>query len=912
MMESGITSNGPRRIIMIESGKYQYAEVEIDQGVHLVGGNNTGKTTLISTLQFLYIDNERSFKFSKDLARSRRYYFKNQYSYILFECQTSNGYMVVGVRGTSSMGTGDHERFIYNGSYRKDHYFNDDDTVKKGDEVKMLLSERGYRILKPSDIQSLLTGHGAAVGPGLNLLPIKDTGGYKKFRGMYKNLLELSNIGQDEVKSALIETCGSTLTVKNGIDFQKDYANTYHEIQKVYRETEAIKKAGKTIQESQKQYERVEEARTEMAAGYEIIKNEFRALQKKNTKDIEEIKESIDEEIDTQETLSGEINLLNDKIGVLNQNIGAKNKELELLNEARNQFKDYLPDIQRPIIEDLRQKILTIENDLARIKVEDLAVIKNRLAKRRPKYDELQRRLKNFDETFAKMLCDDFTEEELSKTFAVLNKNLLGRNIKDGSIEVKDVEGVKSKIRTILSRIKNGVYDDNSLRIVLKGIEPSDISQFFKMDELVNEMEAVKSEIDRDTKTLDIAQEQEDLKNKKNGLEKELSPLEKKHNDYVAFKGKESSIEPLEKEVKTLEKNKKEKEEELKEKGDILNKSKEKARKQQAKIEGIEKGEKALWERITRLRRPDPDWKIPEEYELLEYDLEQLINDHTTYDNQEQNENSILQANLDFIEITLGPSFHYDTQKEYLEYLHDELKNLDNKEQTVSELWKSALNGLNTELSGIQKDVETVAAQAKKINKALARIQISDLAGLKIQVNKNSQITDYINNLRKKAMNSPLLEYADSRQSSQPFQQLQNWLSEQGKIEVSDLFSLDFEIEKIDGEKEVYSSLTNVESNGTTITIKVLVNLMLMRGLFDNKQAENTLIPFYLDEVTSLDLDNARAVTQQAVNLGFTPIIASPSSAHIVNKIYQLEGGKKEGLYVSGNNMMDIEEKETF
>ncbi len=48
--------NGPIRLVLLHSGKYDYAEVEIDVPLHLVGPNNVGKTSLIAALQFLYID----------------------------------------------------------------------------------------------------------------------------------------------------------------------------------------------------------------------------------------------------------------------------------------------------------------------------------------------------------------------------------------------------------------------------------------------------------------------------------------------------------------------------------------------------------------------------------------------------------------------------------------------------------------------------------------------------------------------------------------------------------------------------------------------------------------------------------------------------------------------------------------
>ena len=51
--------NGPQKLILIRAGRYDYAEVELSGSLQIVGPNNTGKTTLINTLQFLYLDDRR-------------------------------------------------------------------------------------------------------------------------------------------------------------------------------------------------------------------------------------------------------------------------------------------------------------------------------------------------------------------------------------------------------------------------------------------------------------------------------------------------------------------------------------------------------------------------------------------------------------------------------------------------------------------------------------------------------------------------------------------------------------------------------------------------------------------------------------------------------------------------------------
>ena len=95
-------ANSPQRLILIHSGRYDYAEVELRGSLQIVGPNNTGKTTLINTLQFLYLDDRRHMEFGSYTAeQTRDYYFPDQYSYVLFEVLGASGKCVIGWRGQS-------------------------------------------------------------------------------------------------------------------------------------------------------------------------------------------------------------------------------------------------------------------------------------------------------------------------------------------------------------------------------------------------------------------------------------------------------------------------------------------------------------------------------------------------------------------------------------------------------------------------------------------------------------------------------------------------------------------------------------------------------------------------------------------------------------------------------------------
>ena len=135
---------GPKRIILIRAGRYDYAEVVLGQSVHLVGQNNAGKTSLIATLQMLYVANFNEMNFSRPWDETRRYYFRLDTLTILFETVTNDGrFVTVGLRGKGQLGGFQVDRFAFEGSYRKDDFIDETNRVRPFEEVKRrIVAER--------------------------------------------------------------------------------------------------------------------------------------------------------------------------------------------------------------------------------------------------------------------------------------------------------------------------------------------------------------------------------------------------------------------------------------------------------------------------------------------------------------------------------------------------------------------------------------------------------------------------------------------------------------------------------------------------------------------------------------------------------------------------------------------------
>lgn len=105
-------------------------------------------------------------------------------------------------------------------------------------------------------------------------------------------------------------------------------------------------------------------------------------------------------------------------------------------------------------------------------------------------------------------------------------------------------------------------------------------------------------------------------------------------------------------------------------------------------------------------------------------------------------------------------------------------------------------------------------------------------------------------------------------------------------IRFTDLFTLGFTVTGADDQRHTYHDFRQIESHGTTITIKVLFNLLLLK---DQLRRDDCAVPFFLDEIQTLDPANRRAILQMARQLGFIAITAAPEAISEVDSLYFLQ-----------------------
>ena len=105
-----------------------------------------------------------------------------------------------------------------------------------------------------------------------------------------------------------------------------------------------------------------------------------------------------------------------------------------------------------------------------------------------------------------------------------------------------------------------------------------------------------------------------------------------------------------------------------------------------------------------------------------------------------------------------------------------------------------------------------------------------------------------------------------------------------------------------------YHEFHQVESDGTTVTVKVLFNLLVLKSQL---RKDDVAVPFFLDELGTLDPANQRAVLQTAKALGFIAITAAPKPTGEVDACYFLERHQSGRVKLTSKHRLDLRPKGT-
>lgn len=892
---------GPTRLVLLRAGKYDYGEVELINPLHLVGPNNIGKTSLIAVLQFLYIDDQRVMHFSRELAETRKYYFPDQNSYLLFECLTPEGYQVLGVQGLGPIRGYEFRRFAYQGQYDPDDYLDADRRIRTAEEIHGRLASREFHWLEPRNLRAALTGQGDNRGVNLGLVPIRQANHYERFRAVFGNLLRLAHLRQEELKKFLLEIHWNELQQRT-IDLEVGYASQYRQ---VCEEATSLRELRVIVDDVRRALE--------LAATRDDLRQLLPGLWQEIRTSYEETEAEFREQTSTLEAAISQRNEKSDQCGaeekkcqaerdIILKDIGTIEAELKRHEKERERFRNFLVDIERGKKAELERRIDTLAASLGR--AEDVSVdqVRIRVGRMEKELARLQLRRELFSRNVAGKLLPLIPDGTMEDIFRLINPEILGLVHGENGLQIKEEQLLGEALTRWTGRMQDGVYEDDRVRVALESLKSPDLAAYRDADVLDRQIVEHEEVLTRERRILEAAENTDRIKREKEQAQKERDRIQNLLDAYREFQQSLPLIQRRLQEKQNGEKREAELTAQLAELASQKWKLAEERRQFEERLREVGKRREKVRGRLRSLTAPDPSWPVVPYIAEREV-LDALIERYERKGNEHSNVARRLAEELRRIEQHTYQKYVGEDEAETLANLRAELDALEEKEKAVQKLWKGLATSLQNAFKGLHKDLETLKSRIQELNRRLGGVSISNLARLRLQLQGHPEWMERIKTVVQ-VETMPL--FFDSNRVNEAQNKLGELLKQHRRVELSDLFDLHFEVTTTDGQTRQYPHLDTIESNGTTITIKVLINLLLLKGLLSDKEVS---IPFYLDEASSLDRENLASIVQEAKKMGFIAVLASPEAMEAADALYFLRETNSRIMLDPKTSLLRIERR---
>lgn len=875
--------NGPKKIILINAGKYEYAEVGLDGAIQIVGPNNAGKTTLINTLQFLYIDERSRMAFEGyTFEQTLDYYFGSEHSYVLFECQTLRGLAVIGWRGASRTSGADPERFFYLGPFHREHFLGDDGTIRSPKEISALLAEKDFQLLnKPVEHRTVLLSGVGQRGNGLGIVALKDGEKFSDFRDTLKNLLNLANISQDQMRERLL-MLADLPTDYVALDARRVLGDEYEQLKRERDDLKQFKSHEQEVQQLINLFNERQILWGQLNYRWEQLKARKTVFDENHTKQIAALTEIIKHAAEAETQTKSSLQAKRQELTQLVREQSPVEDRLKELDKRKKFYAAFSFPLEQASLENIERQLNTLLTRQQDASGETVESVKTRLEAAENRVVVLTRSIQQFSRLAITTLREQFNDDEIARLFGVLNPDLLGLPIGRNGITSTNQKALVARLKQLTKNISAGVYQDELVTVRL-GPQNDVLSKFENVEALEKELGLAQKDVDRLKALLEAVTRRDELKKQIEKLSADKQTQTDKLSAYKQFQTELSQEKAWREKVADLEKAIGAVNKTITDLENTQHDHQKNLIQCENEKKDVEKQYRHVLIRYEDCHKkiaifnasPRADAEIPEDFDSA---VSYYLHD---YDRQ-----SDLTREFGTTFGKLGifaDRYKSNDEAETIRALEQELDALPKREEALQLRWNGHIQGLKSNFDSVLRDLRLVESAKDKLNRELARVQVSDLKAVKLIVERHS---DEVSLIERLAAIDELNLMDDTTSLERILDRVRARMERNPITRIADLFTLGVTVTRADGKTKKYGDFHQVESDGTTVTIKVLFNLLVLKSLLHK---DDVAVPFFLDEIEKLDPTNRRAVLQTAKELGFIAITAAPSAVGEVDACYFLE-----------------------
>ncbi len=568
------------------------------------------------------------------------------------------------------------------------------------------------------------------------------------------------------------------------------------------------------------------------------------------------------------------------KLSGTQKEMGSLEERLRQHHRHSEKFASYLEDFEESLMKQLENRASDMAIILQDAVRENTSQVEKRLFSSRKEIEKLKRNLRNIESLAIGDLIELPSGTDL--LFRILNPELLSLSSGEHGAEILDEPALMKGMNVLSGRMQGEVYRDESIKINLSALDPPDVSGLTDKEGLVLLVDGLSASIARDATTLEAIEKREELEKQLGSLKKELKTKQFLNSEWQQYSNNIPEAKKWEDELSNLKEYQSGLESELNTVDASMIRLTECENQLNYDTDKVGKELCDLKERTAKIEVVPDEWGIGKDGITTEYDIFELFRIYDKMYLKQKHLSDRIADGLSRIETSTYGRYRASDEMETLKILQDDIDALVKKEEAVRNLWLGLAKDIAQAMKSLLKSLEILEKKVRSLNSELSTVSISDLQQLKLKITENSVWTGKIR-AGINADEMPL--FSDRDEVERSLRSLGDLLSSVGggRIRLLDMFNLSFEILGANGKKRHFQKLANIESNGTTITIKVLVNLILLKDLMKGKKVQ---IPFYLDEASSLDRENLSSVVETAYSLGFSAILASPDAMDVAENIY--------------------------
>lgn len=911
-MSSRTSIAGPRRIILIQSGKYDYAELDLTRPFQIVANNNLGKTALISTLQYLYVDNQVHMSFGKHAVdESRRFYFPSDTSYVLFEIETPSGFVVVGNRGLGATRSFDLQRFYWRGPFQRDHFIHPDGKIKRWSEVEPVLSiQDGFgTVSDTAEMRRLLCSPSADSPESWGLVPLADAGDFPSFRQTFQRLLHLKDIKQDDLKE-LIADYAQVSPERRRIDLSKHFKTEMLAIEQKKAGVTAIRESAKHLADARGLHALEAKARALAHAGHRHLLERYSDNERRSREFLAALAHTNSEAGQTIIRVRKESpSVQKDHDAKIAEQTRAKDA-IDNLDTRRAAFADYVPELAIRSIAELNAEASRLHNQLEDLPGETSETLGVRLTQLQSELEKLRQTASKGEGTLIAWMRRELGENEANRLGSLFSPGILVSVIDEGT-HLKDPKTLAERLTLAADNCDAGGYSDSLIQIDFPKGAIKATTELLDPQRIARDLKRVEGEIGRTEARIAVLADLEKARTRLAGLRAEISEATLKHRDYEELQ-QDIGSEPRNREILATIGGEVEA---LKERLSALNGELSHAESIIADCVRKQQEHETEQRDIGRLRRDfpfpsgDDPGSTPAGAEFVK-DLNALkLSEVFQRVEAKCMEARAHAGKLDGIMAQLdtrfaGSAFSYDASaptEERLASVEEHVASLPELEENAENEWRALLSDAGSRFKTITDSFRTLTRRVRALSGEFHKVEFSSIESVTLTVVPNE---DALNEYERHASEHGLPSLFDPTAANQQFQRFNALFASRPVLLLSDLFSLRWTIKRRDGITKVYDDLEGVESTGTTVVLKVTLNLLVLRALF--KSHGLARLPFYLDEVHTLDRHNFGNILDLSEKLGFVGIFAAPSLAIGIRRYVHIVPDERGHLTVNPAHQKDI------